>query len=436
MRSVESSNKLALLDEDIVLAAEDGGSVVGTRAIAGGVFNLLNTVLGGGISLTPLPFVILLVGPAIMTILMVVIGIATAITCWMLVRGSSISQQYTYDGLVMSQLGANGGKLTSILIIMNCFGVSITFLQVIADVFLPLLHISRWLFILIASSLLWFPCALLSDISTLQSASLLAIFFSLLFGLLVVERGVSAGGVFAPHQELTVDNVLNSISMITFSWACHFNVLPVLKELGSDPAVTKQQIGQRMSSIIWCSCMAAVTIYMTVAVCGFRYTGAGTSGDALSDYNNGSVESVSRVLVAIGLMLTHPLIVLEGLHNLHNMLGIASTTTSQHPSPERIKGIKYLCAFLFLGLSGLVAIYLTDSASLLGLVGAFGLVPIMFILPPLVLCCMDGRGDEEGRLKKEGAAATAVWWLLARVVLAFGVVVCGACSYVAIKSLH
>jgi amino acid permease len=275
MGAPDSEPKIALLSNEVGcnVDVEGGGgsssSSQGARAIAGGVFNLLNTVLGGGISLTPLPFVILLVGPAIMTLLMAVLGIVTAITCWMLVRGSSITKQYTYDGLVMSQLGANGGRLTSMLIIMNCFGACTTFVQVIADVFLPLLHISRWVFIVIASSLLWFPCALLSDISMLQSASLLAIFFSLLFGLLVVERGVSAGGPFPPHQDLSVDNVLNSISMITFSWACHFNVLPVLKDFGSDPAVSKD----RMSRTIWCSCIAAVSLYMTVAVCGFRYTG-------------------------------------------------------------------------------------------------------------------------------------------------------------------
>ena len=94
------------------------------------VFNLSNSVLGGGISLIPLPYCAKLAGLAVMPLLAAAAGTLASITAMMLVRVAVATGAKTYHAAARASIGPRGATAVQLTVLLNNFGVCIAFLDV------------------------------------------------------------------------------------------------------------------------------------------------------------------------------------------------------------------------------------------------------------------------------------------------------------------
>jgi hypothetical protein len=103
-------------------------------SVPGAIFNMSNSILGGGISLLALPSAVASAGPALFLVLLVGSGVATVVSAQLLAEAAEHARVTTYDGLGARALGNAGSTAVMVFIFLNNFGVCISFLQGFGDV--------------------------------------------------------------------------------------------------------------------------------------------------------------------------------------------------------------------------------------------------------------------------------------------------------------
>jgi len=214
-----------------VEASLHGGVYIGSS------FNLLNSVLAGGISLIPLPYCAKLTGLSAMPLLLLGTGLMAGFSALTLVRVSALTGSMTYDGAAEAALGSRGALAVNIIITCANFGVCVALLDVFGDIIPALVDFDRTVAVGCMCLVLLPACVAVRRIEALSWASAFATFCTLLFLVMVLGRGATvigtpdappmcAGGCDAPASD-----VLLALSEICMSWVCHFNVLPIFEGL-------------------------------------------------------------------------------------------------------------------------------------------------------------------------------------------------------------
>jgi amino acid permease len=230
------------------------GARVGT--VPGAIFNMSNSILGGGISLLALPSAVAAAGPALFVVLLVGSGVATILSAQLLAEAAEHAGVTSYDALGATALGKVGSTAVMVFIFLNNFGVCISFLQGFGDVVpelvqtavaahhrhdtrgnpLLLLHnstvadgsdaeVSRPLLTLLLLLPLLPVMITLTRIEHLQSLSLVALVLVLLFvGFIITvfaENG-SAEGAGSEWSRIptSIIDTLNAVATISFCFAC------------------------------------------------------------------------------------------------------------------------------------------------------------------------------------------------------------------------
>jgi hypothetical protein len=102
--------------------------------VPGAIFNMSNSILGGGLSLLALPSAVAAAGPALFLVLLVGSGVATIMSAQLLAEAAEHAGVTEYDALGATALGKVGSTAVMVFIFLNNFGVCITFLQGFGDV--------------------------------------------------------------------------------------------------------------------------------------------------------------------------------------------------------------------------------------------------------------------------------------------------------------
>ena len=206
----------------------------------GSVFNLSNSVLAGGISLIPLPYCVKISGLTAMPVILAISGVLAVLTAVMLVRVSVVTGATTYHVAAGKAIGPWGATAVQVVVMLNNFGVCVAFLDVFGDVIPSMLPLGREWLVIIVGALLLPVVARVKTIEELSRASAFATGCCALFFVMVVVKGIQAQSAPATpppapspsgsaSAAVEMHELLRVVSVITMSWVCHFNVLPIFR---------------------------------------------------------------------------------------------------------------------------------------------------------------------------------------------------------------
>jgi len=341
-------------------------------SVVGSIFNLSNTIVGGGISIIALPLAARWAGLFVFPFLVVSLAALSGCTCSMMQHASLSADAGTYAELCML-VGRSCPMIQHVLIVLNNFGICVALLQTFGSVVPPRL-VGIWsspaVCIGSVSALLCVLSAFLKDVRSLVVLSQFALLGVVAFAALVLSHAQEAYSRMGElrHWPETLSHCVGAVSLIALSYACHFNVLPIFNALGRRP--------RHMQAVIWTSKSLCAAAYLWIGLVSC-IVHPESSGDILADFRATSTGRALGALLAVGLVGTVPLFQLEGVHSAQALI--------QGGGPHRARDTFIACVFLLL--AALAAIGAKDPSDVLGLVASACALPIMFVLPPAIFLC-------------------------------------------------
>jgi amino acid permease len=202
-------------------------------SLGSGVLNLSNTLLGGGIAFIALPEATKQVGVTLLCVLIMSSMVVNAFTCTLLIKSAEISGKATYFELAGAALG-KWSHLVTMFIFLNNLGVCVAFIATFGDVFPEIKwhgaahFLSQRLNCVIAVSVvLLLPMLTLKNLDSLRFLSACSIVLCLFFVSIVVASASEVRGTPPAAPATTFVSFLQALSVVTLSFTCHYNVLPI-----------------------------------------------------------------------------------------------------------------------------------------------------------------------------------------------------------------
>jgi len=328
---------------------EEGGSFLfipsgstGSSSFLSSVFNLSNTILGGGILALPYAFASAgLVSGLILTVLVVVLCGFSAnllIICGAFCSGPS------FKNIAVASFGKFGAKFTEVVLILLTFGILCGYVVVVKDV-LPLLV--DWIaysatgdFVVnkygwasdplymtaLFSVLIFLPVSCLKKLNSLRFTSITALVSIAFVSSVVISKGI----IHAVNGKVEIEyfvwkvSLLQAFPILCLAFVYHFNIAPIYAELKNPTDYRIQWVCNLASS-------AAAVIYCATATFGYLKGGSHTTSNVLTSY--GSKDDVAGVayfamlLVIIG---AFPLLCYPCRINVRTLLFKGSTSNFVH----------------------------------------------------------------------------------------------------------
>ncbi|CCF60199.1 hypothetical protein KAFR_0J01320 [Kazachstania africana CBS 2517] len=273
--------------------------------------NLVKTIVGAGLLAIPYAFKNdgVLVG-LFLTLLAAVtsgFGLFVLAKCSKTLINPRNSSFFTLCMLTYPSLS----PLFDFTMIIQCFGVGLSYLILIGDIFPGLFGGSRNLWIYL-SGLLIVPLCFLKKLDHLKYSSIMGLIALGYLTLLVL-------GMFL-HTVIFTDNymivrgqvnwftvydfkgLLSTFSIIIFAYTGAMNLFSIINEL-------KNNSMENVSSIINHSISISTILFLTVGIAGYLTFGCNTLGNILLNYDADSVwVSIAKFCLAIMLVLSFPLL--------------------------------------------------------------------------------------------------------------------------------
>ena len=290
----------------------------GTRASAAA--NLANSTIGAG--LLALPIVLKYAGviPGVLCIL-IMGGMADFSLNLLTQLASTLPPgRQTYEDLGGILLGGRAGtKLVEISTLGINFGAITAYVIILGDMIVPVVRwvadvddgenpfwASRVFLTLLAATSCMLPLSLLRRITSLRFASMLSLTMVVVFVVVVLFDASTkspSSHLEGRHEDISwfrlSSDIFKGIPLITFAFACHTNLYPVLAEM---PSLTG------FSAAIHASTTTCAVLYILTAVAGYVSFLSETKGDLLVGYPDDSVLfNLVRMLFCVTMVLTYPL---------------------------------------------------------------------------------------------------------------------------------
>jgi amino acid permease len=147
------------------------------------------------------------------------------------------------------------------------------------------------------------PATLLESISSLRGTSFISVISILVLTVIVGYRSIDAGLDFKGTEMIsTKPTIFVGMSVMSVSYLCHFNMLPVHTEL-------KTPTRRRIFKIIFRTMSIATFLYLVVGWFGYLQFGDDVQGSILDNYpDDDALVTVARLGLAITLLLSYPLL--------------------------------------------------------------------------------------------------------------------------------
>ena len=285
-----------------------------SRRLLGASFNLLNSILGGGSGLVPIPFLVRTTGLVYAPLLLGCTAMWAAYTSWAVVRAWKITGASTYEAVALRCLGSVGGGVVRFIVVIFLFGVTVGTFDIVADV-VGGEYLSRGWTVVI-SGLIISPVIIgLRSMDALAPLSVIAAILVVLFivyaSVTLVEGRPAATLADGLRVRPSLPDLLDALSIAVFSFLMHFNIIGIATTL---PGASSAEQATAMTRVLYLTMALAFVTYLSVGVIAFLTFGAKTSGDMLADYSTtGPVGETCRYLIAASLLATIPLFTFEGI---------------------------------------------------------------------------------------------------------------------------
>ncbi|KAG1711046.1 hypothetical protein DVH05_013763 [Phytophthora capsici] len=297
-----------------------------TATAPSAVFNLVSTIIGGGI--LSLPFAFDKCGLVVALIFMVIAASASTFSLYVIVSCSRRGRAASYEEVVRKALGARAGRITVMLLVL------LTFLTLVAYVILTKDLVgslgARFLYnrpiseaeqnvLTVVCVLLVSPALLARSMDALRFTSIFSLVSVLVLAIAITVRAVDA--TFSHHDVVNAEaespipiklvpdswaDAAYAFPIISVSFLCHFNVLPVYREL-------HKPTRHRLKKIVASTMFSTWLFYILVGIMGylfaFRQIG-GVQGDILNNFSDSDpLVNLGRLGLLVTIQLSLPLII-------------------------------------------------------------------------------------------------------------------------------
>lgn len=282
-----------------------------TGTPASSTVNLVKTIIGAG--LLAIPFAFRNDGVVIGALLTLIAAVTSGFGLFILAKCSKTlinprnSSFFTLCMLTYPSLS----PLFDLAMIVQCFGVGLSYLVLIGDLFPGLFGCEPRFWILL-SSLIIVPLCCLKKLDSLRYSSIIGLFALAYLSLLIVTY-------FAHDTLLTHDyksyrgevcwfkvydfkGLLSTFSIIVFAYTGSMNLFSIINEL-------KENSMANITSVINTSITISTVVFLAVGICGYLTFGSNTLGNIMLNYDPDSTwVYVGKLCLGSMVMLSFPLL--------------------------------------------------------------------------------------------------------------------------------
>lgn len=284
-----------------------------TATLSSSIINLTKTIIGSG--LLAIPYAFRDDGIFVGVCLTVLAAITTGFGFFVLAKCSKIlvnprnSSFFTICMLTYPSLS----PLFDFAMIVQCFGVGLSYLVLMGDIFPSLFGGNRELWI-IATSLIIVPLCSFKKLEHLKYSSILGLFALIYLSLLVISMFIkdiliqdhntypTVRGDIYWFRIYDIKGLLSTFSIIIFAYTGSMNLFTIINEL-RDNSMTN------IVKIINGSIIISSIGFLSVAVTGYLTFGSNTMGNIILNYDSNSIFVIfGNFALASMLLLSFPLL--------------------------------------------------------------------------------------------------------------------------------
>ena len=276
-------------DENSSLNTAAGMSRIG---VFSGSFIMLNTVVGGGISLVATPFAARCLGLFPFLIIESILACCTAMCLYSLADISSRTCRYSFMSLCDKYIGRWASVLIAAAVVIGNIAVCTAFFQVAFDVLDALLPSApSWMTPIVVGgcALIMVPATSAAHVSNVEllaaPVTMLWMGFVLMvfinFGLGVRNDNLSHTWEWdTPKMDVLFGK---GIPAINLSWTCQFNAPPLFASLRREDASSSKTAMRRVG---FSMASSAMVLYMMLGVAAYVYYGASLQDDIMESIDS------------------------------------------------------------------------------------------------------------------------------------------------------
>mmetsp|Transcript_38379 Transcript_38379/g.110935 ORF Transcript_38379/g.110935 Transcript_38379/m.110935 type:complete len:521 (+) Transcript_38379:97-1659(+) len=308
------------------------------NSLRGTIFNLLNTMIGGGV--LGLPFAVQQTGIAAGGLLLLLIAGITDISAWMLLVSVDATRELSFAMVAEKLYGRWLGVCVDCAVLFNNFGTLVSYVVILGDLIPPFmtyldapatLQDHRIVLSAIALCAL-LPLSLLRSMGALRHVSLLCLLMILMFSLILIAMGTGCIALPQPtdarleYIPSSRQAFFSQMSVMVFAYNCLMNV-PVLygelrrKSRDTVDSTFATKRSKMMTAMHFSLTTCAVT-YVGVGVFGYVAFRSGTQHDILTnlDYHIFSPAPYVKVSYSLVIICSYPVMCFSCVASLHRLL--------------------------------------------------------------------------------------------------------------------
>eukprot|EP00992_Anisonema_acinus_P011241 TRINITY_DN7253_c0_g1_i1.p1 TRINITY_DN7253_c0_g1~~TRINITY_DN7253_c0_g1_i1.p1 ORF type:complete len:463 (+),score=175.49 TRINITY_DN7253_c0_g1_i1:55-1389(+) len=365
--------------------------------VAGSVFNLVCTILGGAV--LSLPWAVARAGLVAGLLSILAWGVLNDFTIYLLVTSARRSGAMSYEMLADVTFGSRLRLFVIALIAAVTWLVIIAYLLLSGQLAVALYgavfgnvsednpwakRVSLSVVVLLA-----LPASCMRSLHAVRYLSMLSLAaVVVLIGMLgmrtaqrLADRPLDPVQLW-PHSWL---DLFYTLPIFCNAFVCHFNVLPIHCEL-------ERPTRRRMRSVLHLTIGMCVLVYVAVALLGYLYAQAGTCESILENFCTADPAIAgARIALLAALVTSMPLMVLPCRANLNRLGEMIAPEGYRKLDADGANETMYriLGTLALVGSALAVAIAVPSVTVVWTLVGATGALTIAFILPTLMYLRVD-----------------------------------------------
>lgn len=273
--------------------------------------NLVKTILGAG--LLAIPFAFRSDGVLIGTLLTLLAALTSGFGLFLLSKCSKTlinprnSSFFTLCMLTYPLLS----PLFDLAMIVQCFGVSLSYLVLIGDVF-PGLFGGESNFWILLSAVVTVPLCCLKKLDSLRYSSILGLFALAYLSLLVItyfahdilltDDYKRYRGEVSWFKVYDTNGLMSTFSIIVFAYTGSMNLFSIINEL-------KENSMENITSVIKRSISISTFVFLAVGISGYLTFGSNTLGNIVLNYDPESIWTyIGKLCLGSMVMLSFPLL--------------------------------------------------------------------------------------------------------------------------------
>lgn len=283
------------------------------------IFNLASTIIGGGI--LSLPYAFEKCGLVLAAFFMVVSAIASNFSLYVIVSCSRRGGATTYEEIVRKALGPRAGLVTVTLLVLLTFLTMVAYVILMKDLvgslgeqflYARAISASEKNVLTVICLALVSPMLFARSMDALRYTSIFSLCAVFLLAIAISVRAIQSLDSTASSQDIPIKlfpthwrDAVFAFPIISISFLCHFNVLPVYREL-------HKPTRHRLKKIVSATMFSTWAFYMVVATMGYLYAyklPGGVQDDILNNFRiNDALMNVGRLGLLVTIMMNLPLI--------------------------------------------------------------------------------------------------------------------------------